>query len=308
MNWDFNRLLWMFAVAVLIGLPSEGPAVVRGDDIDTPLAKKTVSGKPCGVCHSKPDYEGLAYDKWTELIKIVPDRMMPVKGSTERSRVIQAIESGEANGFYRSRCSNCHDMPDPATLSADDWRGRLFELSGMEMPVMSPGAKRSVLSELAAANDRRSNYNPRSDWFELPNSRRKAPLPSGLKEANAGTNLLLHFWSPGCTPCREELPEFKQFVRSLADTFPLEVRVIAVTRKEAETLELLEPIPKNRVYFDNSKALTNRLNVGSFPTNYLIGRDGKFIARMVGRRPWHKGKFKQALVSLLQEPGENYQP
>lgn len=300
MNSDSRRLVLLLAVGLPLLFPGVSRAMVPVDSMDTSLARKAVRENPCGVCHSKPDYEQISYDKWKPLIKRVPDGMMPVKGSEERARVLRAIETGEVNGFYRSRCSNCHELPDPDSLDYADWKGRLYRLTGLEMPVMSTETKRSVLSELARANERESSYNPRSDWFELPKTRRKAPLPGPLKSSTEGSNLLLHFWSPGCTPCREELPEFKDFVRSVADTDTLEVRIIAVTRKKATTRRLLSPIATKRIYFDSSKSLTNRLKVGSFPTNYLVGRDGKFIARMVGRRPWHKKNYRRALLKLLR--------
>lgn len=301
MSWGSKLLVSGCLALVIILTAGTSQAALPDTAIDTLLAKQEATERPCAVCHTRPDFGRLNYDRWTSLIKLVPQRMMPVKGTEEKTAVLRAIKTGESNGFYRSRCSNCHAMPDPSRLRYSDWKGRLYQLEGLEMPVMSADAKQSVLADLAAANGRKARYDVTDDWFERPETRRTAPLPDSLKALTENNALLVHFWSPGCEPCREELPEFKGFVSSIPDTVPLTVRIIATTTKRQETRRLLNPIAEGRLIFDSEKTLTNRLKVGSFPTNYLVGRDGKFLARMVGSRPWDQARFRNELYRLIHE-------
>jgi len=56
------------------------------------------------------------------------------------------------------------------------------------------------------------------------------------------------------------------------------------------------------VLLDQDGAVTSAYRVTATPTVYLIGRDGRLVARASGTRPWNNAASRQLLDVLIAAP------
>ncbi len=110
-----------------------------------------------------------------------------------------------------------------------------------------------------------------------------------------GEVVLLNFWATWCGPCRVEMPDFQQQHEALRDQG---FSVLAVNNREhadqvvafRDELGLTFPIA-----LDPTGAVQDQYALFSYPSSYLIDRDGTVLAR-------HFGVLTgDALAALLDE-------
>ena len=97
-----------------------------------------------------------------------------------------------------------------------------------------------------------------------------------------GKVVILNFWATWCGPCREEMPLFEQAQQHYGadDVVILAINVregAGTVRPFVERFALTYPI-----LLDERGATAGRYRVRSFPTTYLIGRDGSVEGRRIG--------------------------
>lgn len=103
-----------------------------------------------------------------------------------------------------------------------------------------------------------------------------------------GKNVVLFFWSPGCSHCKEEVPYLKQDYSRFKDK-GLEIVGIAIESLE-DKQEWLNAIRDYNMDWINVSELklwqgdvTNLYSVKTVPYNLLIGSDGRVIAKELYR-------------------------
>ena len=116
-----------------------------------------------------------------------------------------------------------------------------------------------------------------------------------------GKVVLLNFWATWCIPCREEMPGLEQ----LHQTFQQQDLVIlAINLKEgAEQVKAF--FQKRTLSFpallDQNGAVFRDYSVAGMPTTYLIGRDGRLLARSVGGRDWTRAEAQALIRDLVKK-------
>ena len=112
-----------------------------------------------------------------------------------------------------------------------------------------------------------------------------------------GKIVLLNFWATWCPPCKEEIPSiealsqamkgknFEVFAVNLGDDF-------ATVKSFVAEHKLSFPI-----YLDPKNLLSGTYASQGIPTTYLLDKDGRFIAGMVGAYNYSNPDF----ISLLNE-------
>jgi peroxiredoxin len=121
-------------------------------------------------------------------------------------------------------------------------------------------------------------------------------------ESLRGRVVLLNFWATWCRECRAELPVFEQLHR---DYTARGLTVLAVNygeeagtvRQYARELGLTMPL-----LLDSTGAVRQSYGVIGLPTSFLIGRDGRAVARAIGPREWGTAEARALIESLLMEP------
>ncbi len=122
--------------------------------------------------------------------------------------------------------------------------------------------------------------------------------------------VLLHFWTPYCFACPQEVQSLEKLARALLNTH---VRIVGVIAKDvspralAAAKEMKLQIPN---IVDKDLALGKKFEVAMLPATIIIGADGELLeipdpdapqqksSRFVGPRGWMKDNVVQALVNL----------
>ena len=134
--------------------------------------------------------------------------------------------------------------------------------------------------------------------FRLPDLRE---MPTGLEDYR-GKVVILHFWATFCTPCLKELPALEALWRHYREHGLVILGIAAdrgradLVRKFADTAGVTFP-----VLLDPEGMVRNRYEIVALPMSYLIGRDGRFSARMLGSREWQDPQASDLIESLLRE-------
>lgn len=117
-----------------------------------------------------------------------------------------------------------------------------------------------------------------------------------------GRVVLLNFWASWCLECRPEMPAFE---RLHLDFGVQGFTVLGVNVREgtpaikryAEELGLTFPL-----VLDPNAAITVSYGVIGLPSTFLIGRDGRAVARAIGPRDWGGTAARAFIQALLAEP------
>jgi len=117
-----------------------------------------------------------------------------------------------------------------------------------------------------------------------------------------GRVVLLNFWATWCLECRPEMPVLERLHRELA---PQGLAVLGVNVREeprvirpyAVELGLTFPL-----VLDPEGRIQRGYGVVGLPTTFLIGRDGRPVARAIGAREWGSAPARAVIQALLVEP------
>jgi thiol-disulfide isomerase/thioredoxin len=114
--------------------------------------------------------------------------------------------------------------------------------------------------------------------------------------------IMVNFWATWCGPCKDELPSLQRLKQSFkAEEFEL-LAITTDQQREAivgfvRSLGLAFPI-----LLDEAKDVSAAFGVRGLPTTFLIGKDGRLLARAVGPRAWDS-PASVALIRSVMEPG-----
>jgi len=115
-----------------------------------------------------------------------------------------------------------------------------------------------------------------------------------------GKVVILNFWATWCPPCRAEMPSMENLYQRFKDNG---LEILAVNMGENPiTVRLF--IQNNRHTFPVPLDSNNRIGalygVEAIPTSYILDRDGKIIARIVGSIHWDTPQVITAFDALLR--------
>jgi peroxiredoxin len=142
----------------------------------------------------------------------------------------------------------------------------------------------------------------------LPKKTLKAPefaLPSlDIKTISLsdydGKVIVLNFWATFCAPCREEMPAL-QTLWTHHKSSGLVVLAVAIDQGDPDTVHnYINNIRTDFPVVIDTKNIRKQYEVQVLPTSYIIGRDGKFIAKIIGSRDWSSNSSLAYFKNLLE--------
>jgi thiol-disulfide isomerase/thioredoxin len=132
----------------------------------------------------------------------------------------------------------------------------------------------------------------------------KVTTLSGTTQSRTSTKgniVLLNFWATWCPPCREEIPAIEALSKAMKDrkfeVFAVDVgEDLAAVKSFVSEQKITYP-----VYLDSRNILSRVYASQGIPTTYLLDKDGRFIAGMVGGYDYSNPDFIGFLAELAQK-------
>ncbi len=116
-----------------------------------------------------------------------------------------------------------------------------------------------------------------------------------------GKVILLNFWHTNCVPCKKEMPSMERLWNRFKDRG---VVVIAVAEDRGSPEKAGKFCKTHGITFpvlhDPEGEVMRTYEVALLPTSYLIGRDGKFLGKVVGERDWDETDALELFEGLLK--------
>lgn len=141
---------------------------------------------------------------------------------------------------------------------------------------------------------------------------RQKGLDGNLVDVNAlaGKVVLIDFWGSWCVPCRLSHPSMKELYATYKDRG---FEIIGVANEIAGGPKPLETqlekwqkaisedgIGWKHILYDPTVAdLVKQYDIMGYPTKFLVGKDGKFIMRILGNSPQSHEMLQKKLEELL---------
>jgi len=134
--------------------------------------------------------------------------------------------------------------------------------------------------------------------FDLPGFKTSSIRLSDYK----GKLVLLNFWASFCAPCRKEMPALER----LSQQYHESGFVVLAISADRDNLKQVEQYIKDGGYsfpvlLDTEGEVRRNYEVRALPTSYLIGRDGRFIGRIVGEREWDSADGRKLIEILITQ-------
>lgn len=153
------------------------------------------------------------------------------------------------------------------------------------------GALRTLLAAIAVAQVALFAWGPisASETFSI--------------EQYAGKVVVLDFWASWCVPCRRSFPWLNTMHEKYADE-GLAIIGVNLDMERADAERFLEEYPARfTILYDENKQLARQFDVVAMPSSYVIGRDGKVIARHMGFKVKQQDEYEAIIVEALGKPG-----
>lgn len=116
-------------------------------------------------------------------------------------------------------------------------------------------------------------------------------------QATAGRVTLLNFWATWCPPCRAEMPSIQALYEKTRDV-AFTVMAISVNERKNTVTAFLKDNPFTfPVYLDESGAASAPFASRGIPTSFILDKQGRAIAGIVGSRMYDGPET----VSLIRE-------
>lgn len=112
-----------------------------------------------------------------------------------------------------------------------------------------------------------------------------------------GKVVLLNFWLGGCGPCLQEMPRLDAYYRANRGR-GFEILALNMGQPEATVAQIARRL---QVAFpllaDSLKITTDRYNVIAAPTSFVIDRQGRLVAKVMG--PFDEPMLEEKIGRLL---------
>jgi len=115
-----------------------------------------------------------------------------------------------------------------------------------------------------------------------------------------GKVVILNFWATWCPPCRDEMPSMENLYQRFHDN-GLEILAVDLGEDVRIVSQFIQfygyTFP---VLMDRSSRVGSLYGIASIPTSFIIDREGKIIARIVGSIQWDTARIIAAFDALLR--------
>jgi thiol-disulfide isomerase/thioredoxin len=126
---------------------------------------------------------------------------------------------------------------------------------------------------------------------------------NGTPDANLkdfkGKVTVLNFWGSWCPPCVEEMPS----IQKLYEARGKEINIVLITMKDKpeKFLPFLQSNHYTMPVYEANSLLPKVLIPGSFPTTYILNKEGNIIMKEIKSRDWNSPEIHKILDELVHK-------
>ena len=111
-----------------------------------------------------------------------------------------------------------------------------------------------------------------------------------------GNIVVFNFWFSACPPCKKEIPELNKLVEEYEDRGIVFIGVSLDGADEVEGFTYMHPFKYNLIA--NGEGFIDENHVSSFPTQFIVDKNGLLIERIIGGVTFEE--MKSQLDELLK--------
>jgi thiol-disulfide isomerase/thioredoxin len=117
-----------------------------------------------------------------------------------------------------------------------------------------------------------------------------------------GKVVFVNLWATWCGPCRAEMAGIQKLYSSIAsDSISFVMLSLDRDTDQEKVVKYVNTKGFTFPVYLPSGRLTEQLSVPSIPTTFVIGKDGRIVAKEVGTTNFNTDKFKKFLKQLKEE-------
>ncbi|MFH2132635.1 MAG: TlpA disulfide reductase family protein [bacterium] len=117
--------------------------------------------------------------------------------------------------------------------------------------------------------------------------------------------VMLNFWATWCLPCVRELPQLEELRRAIPEA-DFQILAINVRDRESRLRKFLATRSYGfKIPLDQSGEVYKAYGVASFPTTFLIDRQGMLFGKINGARDWINEGFVTYMQHLLEKGAQD---
>ncbi|MBA4054017.1 MAG: thioredoxin [Marivirga sp.] len=144
---------------------------------------------------------------------------------------------------------------------------------------------------------------------EAPAVLKKFDYDFSLKDLNGtvvdvnqfkGKTIFLNIWATWCGPCRVEMPSIQKLYEQVDNE---KILFIMLTVDRPQDLKKVKDFVTDKAYtfpvYTPVGVLPTQLQVGSIPSTFIIGPDGKIVSKETGAANYDTPEFKAFLEKLI---------
>jgi len=121
----------------------------------------------------------------------------------------------------------------------------------------------------------------------------------GTLSAYKGKVVILNFWATWCPPCRAEMPSMETLYQRFKNQ-GLEILAVDLGERTATVRQFIRNSRNTfPVLMDESGEVSSLYGIEAIPTSYIIDREGKIIATIIGSIQWDNARVIAAIGALL---------
>lgn len=210
--------------------------------------------------------------------------------------------AGARDWFFMGSSPTQEDREDPARDAAvANMPRQVLQLAGQLARAKKPAAAVAQLAELEAATPR---HGPQQVHQPKPAPALSLQAFDGEPFALAsapGRVMLLSFWATWCPPCVEELPSMNALA---ADYAADDFAIVSVNFQEsrADIEDFLKRVEVDfPILLDPDGSASRDWGVFSFPSSFLLDRQGRVRYTLNKAIDWHTPEIKALLDALVAE-------
>ena len=115
-----------------------------------------------------------------------------------------------------------------------------------------------------------------------------------------GEVVLLNFWATWCPPCVDEMPSLQKLQEALGEK-GLNILAISVDESVEDVERFRDEFQLDLpILLDSGAKVAHSFATFKFPETYIVGRDGKLVAKVIGPKDWIAPLVIHDFVELLR--------